>query len=70
MKRLAFKRKQQEIVRENPKFMEGALPTGRRARVISRNPELIKPTLRKTTTTARRPLTRQEKKQQEKREGK
>jgi superfamily II DNA/RNA helicase len=48
-KRAEFQRKQQEIVRENPKYMKNALPGGRRGRVIAKNPKLITPTLKKTS---------------------
>jgi uncharacterized sporulation protein YeaH/YhbH (DUF444 family) len=47
--RKQFQRKQRAIAEENPKYMKNSVATGRRARVRTKNPKLVYPTLRKTS---------------------
>jgi uncharacterized sporulation protein YeaH/YhbH (DUF444 family) len=47
--RKQFQIKQRAIAEENPKYMKNSVATGRRARVRTKNPKLVYPTLRKTS---------------------
>jgi hypothetical protein len=47
--RKQFQRKQRAIVEENPKYMKNSVATGRRARIRTKNPKLVYPTLKKNT---------------------
>ena len=52
-RRLAFQQKQQEVVKENPKYLKNALPKGRRARITKKNPKLIVPKMKRKTMIKR-----------------